>query len=461
MKCKPLIIYYREESYIMITLFTNCHVTLFKRGKIFLRIVFPFMILIWHLEAQPIADGKGKYLGNVINYSIPENFGDYWNQVTPENAGKWGSVEATRDVMNWDNLDLIYDYALENDIPFRQHVLIWRQQQPSWIDSSTWVVPLSEEEQREEVEEWIAAFGERYPDTDYIDVVNEPILSPPNDYPPTYKDAIGGDGETGYDWVIWAFEKAREYCPNAELHINVYGVLRGWRDINTYLTIINLLKERDLIDGIAEQGHFLETASIGTISSNLNKLAATGLPIYITEYDVDLADDDEQLAKYQEQFPVFWEHPSIVGITLWGYIEGQMWSQSADAYLIRSNGTERPALVWLRNYVETTTDIHYHGRLLPNDFTLYQNFPNPFNPVTKISYQLQQPGQVRLEIYDILGHKVKTLVNYRQSPGFHQVYWNALDESNHYVSGGVYLYKLQIKTSGNVYTMSKKMLLVK
>jgi endo-1,4-beta-xylanase len=438
----------------MSTLFTNFHTTLFKQEKILLLIVFPVMILIWHLEAQPIADGKDKYLGSIINNTIHANFDSYWNQVSPENAGKWGSVESTRNIMNWTTLDQIYNYAKENGFPFREHTFVWGKQQPAWIDA------LDPEDQLAEVEEWIAAFGEKYPDTDFIDVVNEPLFAEyVDDPPPPYLEALGGNGETGWDWVIKAFEIAREHNPRAKLQILQYGILNGWRNINNYITIINLLKERDLIDGIGLQGHFLESASASTITSKLNQLYnATELPIYITEYDINIADDEQQLAKYEEQIPIFWTHPHVLGITLWGYIQGTMWRE--DGYLVRSDDSERPALGWLREYITTASSID-NDPVLPSNFTLLQNFPNPFNPVTKISYQLQQAGQVKLEVYDILGHKVKTLVNYRQSAGFHQVYWNALDELDHFVSAGVYVYRLQVKTAGNVYSGSKKMLLVK
>ena len=68
----------------------------------FLSIALIFVVSL--LLAQPasaqIAAGKTKFLGNVTGNSVPSNFGTYWNQVTPENASKWGSVEGTRDVMN-------------------------------------------------------------------------------------------------------------------------------------------------------------------------------------------------------------------------------------------------------------------------------------------------------------------------------------------------------------------------
>src|SRR5690349_9813872 len=58
-----------------------------------------------------MANGKPKYVGNVIGTSVPGNFATYWNQVTPENATKWGSVEGTRNVMNWTQADAAYNFA--------------------------------------------------------------------------------------------------------------------------------------------------------------------------------------------------------------------------------------------------------------------------------------------------------------------------------------------------------------
>jgi endo-1,4-beta-xylanase len=63
--------------------------------------------------AQPLAHNKDKFVGNVIRNGnqIEAIFDDYWNQVTPENAGKWGSVEPVQDTYNWTQLDNIYNYA--------------------------------------------------------------------------------------------------------------------------------------------------------------------------------------------------------------------------------------------------------------------------------------------------------------------------------------------------------------
>ncbi len=291
-----------------------------------------------------ISKDQGKWLGNVINSAAPATFNKYWNQVTPENASKWGSVENTRDLMRWDNLDMIYHYSRTFKIPFKFHTFVWGQQEPAYIKN------LSLEEQLKEIESYIIQACERYPDMEMIDVVNEPLHAPPS-----YKKAIGAEGSTGWDWVVWAFEKARKYCPKAQLLLNDYSILSNDNNTNTYINLIEILKNKKLIDGIGEQGHFFETTPINIIQQNLNKLTATGLPIYLSEFDVHLADDQAQLNKYKELFPVFWQNPAVKGITLWGYHQGQIWR--SNAYLVRSDNTERPALEWLKEYISSTTKV--------------------------------------------------------------------------------------------------------
>ena len=129
---------------------------------------------------------------------------------------------------------------------------------------------------------------------DYIDVVNEPLHAPPS-----YTAAMGGAGSTGWDWVIWSYEKARQYCGNSELLLNDYDILNDNNNTTSYLEIINLLKDRGLIDGIGVQCHGFENTNISTIIDNLDRLADTGLPIYVSEYEVQ-GDDNTQLSIYQE-----------------------------------------------------------------------------------------------------------------------------------------------------------------
>jgi 5-hydroxyisourate hydrolase-like protein (transthyretin family) len=88
----------------------------------------------------------------------------------------------------------------------------------------------------------------------------------------------------------------------------------------------------------------------------------------------------------------------------------------------------------------------------PKDFKLEQNFPNPFNPATKIQYQLPQDAKVTLKVYDILGSEVVTLVNEEQEAGYKEVQFTG---SN--IASGMYVYRLQ----AGEYISVKKMLMIK
>lgn len=93
----------------------------------------------------------------------------------------------------------------------------------------------------------------------------------------------------------------------------------------------------------------------------------------------------------------------------------------------------------------------------PNDSYLFPNYPNPFNPVTTINYQVIRSDNVELEIYNLAGQKVKTLVNEWKITGIYQTQWNGIDSNQRKVSSGVYLYRLRVGS----YILTRKMLLVR
>ncbi|MEK6551963.1 MAG: T9SS type A sorting domain-containing protein, partial [Bacteroidota bacterium] len=94
---------------------------------------------------------------------------------------------------------------------------------------------------------------------------------------------------------------------------------------------------------------------------------------------------------------------------------------------------------------------------LPTQFTLFQNFPNPFNPTTIISYTLPEQNIVSLKIYNILGSEVRTLISSEQAPGVYKVEWNGRNNFGSKVASGTYIYR--IKTGD--FVQSKKMILLK
>ena len=98
------------------------------------------------------------------------------------------------------------------------------------------------------------------------------------------------------------------------------------------------------------------------------------------------------------------------------------------------------------------TDIRENEDFLPKKFALYQNYPNPFNPSTKINFDVPVSTDVKIVLYNILGEKVRTLVNKKYAPGRHEY---VLEASG--LAAGLYFYR--IKT--NQYTNTKRMILIK
>ena len=123
-------------------------------------------------------------------------------------------------------------------------------------------------------------------------------------------------------------------------------------------------------------------------------------------------------------------------------------------------------LTKLHQSVGTTTDETGHftlslptsapGSALPQGFALGQNYPNPFNPSTIIPYQIPTAAHVRLEVFNVLGQRVATLVDAERPAGFHAAKWDATDATGQAVGAGVYFYRL---VSGGT-TTSRRMVLI-
>lgn len=94
---------------------------------------------------------------------------------------------------------------------------------------------------------------------------------------------------------------------------------------------------------------------------------------------------------------------------------------------------------------------------LPTEFALAQNYPNPFNPTTEINFDLPKNAHVELNVFNILGQSVTTLVSGEMPAGSHQVSWNGTDSDGGSVASGIYFYRI----SAGDYSSSKKMMLLK
>jgi len=276
-----------------------------------------------------------KFVGNITtgNGSVDTGgmkYNKYWNQITPENAGKWGSVQGSASgSFNWGTLDNIYAYTQTNSIIFKQHVFVWGSQQPSGTPTLA------------QIENWIKSFCTRFPNTKVIDVVNEP---PPHTTP-NYTANLGAGEGGSWPWITKAFKLARQYCPNAILVLNDYNNIEYADQETHFMDIVKDIKANGApIDAVGCQAHGLKNMSTATLQANIDKMATgTGLPIYITEYDIGDTDQN-QLTNFKNHFPVFLNTAAIKGITVWGWINGSTWISNSG---LVSGTSPRPAMTWL------------------------------------------------------------------------------------------------------------------
>ena len=100
---------------------------------------------------------------------------------------------------------------------------------------------------------------------------------------------------------------------------------------------------------------------------------------------------------------------------------------------------------------------------LPKEFGLRQNYPNPFNPATVIEYALPKASEVKIQIYNILGQRVRNLVDELQEPGYKMIHWDGTDDSGKEVSSGIYFYRIVAHTDqgSEDFVKCKKMTLLK
>lgn len=340
------------------------------------------LLSIGSASAQ-MAKGCSKFLGNITTsynwqeYCDPQEcngsykYTDYWNQVTCENATKWGSVHSGWGKFNWTNADRTYNYCKQNGILFKFHALIWGSQHPEWIRS------LSVADTKKAIIEWFDEVKKHYPDLKIIDVVNEAIYSG-GDYHSPYKqtkiiEALGSLAEdrlgqrfncttngypnqNSYQWLAEAFRLARERWPEAILIYNDYNTFQ-WQK-NEFIALVNGIKAcGGPIDAAGNQAHDLNDMSGANFKNALYDIyGKTNIPQYITEYDIARKDDGVFLTRYKEQFPVMWEADFVAGVTLWGWIYGKTWvndgGDGGASGLVR-NCQKRSAFTWLEEYMKT------------------------------------------------------------------------------------------------------------
>jgi endo-1,4-beta-xylanase len=299
------------------------------------------------VEDTPDAHAYRAKVRELFNAGGPEN-----DLKWPPWIGEWGAAyrrEQTLAGLQW---------MRENELHARGHVLVW----PGWKNLPAAMRQLRDSPQQSEIPARVLAhIADIVSATrdwlDEWDVVNEPWDN--HDLMDLFGEAI---------MVDW-FRAARMAHPTARLYLNDYGnhdrSRRAGKVAHFEATARRLLEWGAPLDGLGVQGHFGANPSAPTeILATFDRYAVLGLPIRITEFDVN-TDDEELQADFTRDFLILcYSHPAVVGVQLWGFWEGAHWIPRAALY--RRDWSEKPnGRVWRQLVTQTwrtrdsgNTDAH-------------------------------------------------------------------------------------------------------
>ena len=337
-----------------------------------------------------LSTNPDKFLGNITTRGQVEAGGGVasyyklWNQITCENESKWASVEGTRGSFNW-GCDRAFNYAQQHNFTYKFHAFVWGAQYPNWLSS------LSIKDRYDAIVTWFDAISNKYSHLPMIDVVNEAVGNHQAGNS-MMRESLGGEGKTGYDWLVRAFEMAFERFPNSILIYNDYNSFQ--HDVDNYLKLVQTLRDAGApIDAYGNQSHDVNNISANNLKTVMKKQQdALKMPMYITELDIDIADDNQQKKQYESIFPLMWEADYCAGVTIWGYIHGATWVDNSG---IIKGGKDRPAMTWLREYMQSDAA---------------KNAKSPFPGMKKRMSVFVNPLELKVVKDDVLPIKVRTFI---------------------------------------------------
>jgi endo-1,4-beta-xylanase len=302
-------------------------------------------MLIGAAVNQEQSDGKDTTSVAIVTH--------HFNTITPENMLKWERVHPEPGRYDFEPVDRLVAFGERHGLKVVGHTLVWHQQTPKWVFTKDDGSRADRAALAARMKEHIDAVAGRYRGRIHgWDVVNEALEEDGTLRKSPWREILGDD------YIALAFEYARAADPKTELYYNDYNLWKPEK-LEGALRIARDLRARGLrIDGIGEQGHYvMDGPSVAEVESMVQKIAAAGFKVHITELDVDVLPRDEEvwgadLAKqakirevtdlyvkglpeaqqrqlaqrYAELFAVFARHhESIARVTFWGVTDRHTW----------------------------------------------------------------------------------------------------------------------------------------
>ena len=279
--------------------------------------------------AGPLKDRTNRYVGSAVAAQHLSGEADYrsvltreFDSVTPENEMKWAVVEPNRGQFNWSGADAIVNYARQNGKSVRGHTLVWHSQYPGWLNN------LGAGELRSVVQQHINTEMGRYRGRIRAwDVVNEMFNEDGSRRQSIFQQRMGDN------YVADAFRWARAADPSAKLYINDYNTEGVNAKSNALYNLVRTLKQQGVpIDGVGIQTHLsIQYGFPTSMRQNLERLAALGVDIAITEADVriPLPADSAKLNTQANYYKQVWDACHAVSrcveFTTWGFTDRHSW----------------------------------------------------------------------------------------------------------------------------------------
>ena len=290
-----------------------------------LRHEFPFGTCIAHEVFLPLPENapstavedRKKYL---------EIARTWFNAATPENSLKWYHTEKKQGEVSYEDADRVLAWAKKNEIQVRGHTLFWAVDQ--YVQD--WVKGLDDATLKAKIKARIDDIVPRYKGRiDEWDVNNEMLHG---DY---YGQRLGA--QINADMFILA--KAAN--PNAVLYVNDYAVLSGPNAGKYFEQVQQLKKMGAPVGGVGFQGHFGYGIDLRHVKCTLDKFAELKLPLKVTEFDLKTGNPQDKAKQMADFYRTCFAHPSIEGITMWGFWQGSDWIP--EAAIFAKDWTPTPA----------------------------------------------------------------------------------------------------------------------
>lgn len=292
--------------------------------------------------------------GSLSNTGYANAAGEF-NYFTPENEMKWDTVQASQGNFNYGPGDAIVNFATQRSAKVKGHTLVWHSQLPGWVSSATDVKTV--------MINHITSVMTHYKGKLHAwDVVNEAVDVD------NKKTGMGNarlrdsvfKTKIGTDYIDLAFQTARKVDPTAKLFYNDYST-EGMNDKSDFVyQMVKSMKERGIpIDGVGMQTHIgtpNDSPTAAEVKENINRLAALGLEVQLSELDVNGCDgitDAAMATIYHDLVAACVQQPLCTAITVWGINDGRSWLNTFSE--AGCNGQSARALLFTDSYQKKAT----------------------------------------------------------------------------------------------------------